>query len=89
MDIEGYIGKLDYLDKKGFYEEELYSKNTTYGSIVQTISTYKFWMEDKTAEGRGFSSYNLFYDGQRYWILSMFWMMESDKYPLPKAYLKK
>jgi len=87
MDIEGYIEKLDYLDKRGFYEKELFSKVENYGSITQTISTYKFWMEDKTAEGRGFSSYNLFYDGERYWILSMFWMMESDKYPIPKAYL--
>ncbi len=87
MDIEGYIGKLDYLDKKGFYEKELFSKVETYGSIIQSISTYKFWMEDKTAEGRGFSSYNLFYDGNRYWILSMFWMMESEKFPIPKEYL--
>lgn len=87
MDIEGYIEKLDYLDKKGFYEEELFSKSETYGSIIQTISTYKFWMEDKTAEGRGFSSYNLFYDGNRYWIISMFWMMESEKYPIPEKYL--
>ncbi|MEP1034196.1 hypothetical protein [Ekhidna sp.] len=87
MDIEEYIEKLDYLDKKGFYEEELFSKVEMYGSIVQTISTYKFWMEDKSAEGRGFSSYNLFYDGNRYWILSMFWMMESKKYPIPDEFL--
>ncbi len=89
MDIEGYIEKLDYLDKKGFYEEELYVSSESYGSITQSISTYKFWMEDKTAEGRGFTSYQYFYDGKRYWILSMLWMMESEKYPIPKAYLGK
>ena len=89
MDIEGYIEKLDYLDKKGFYEKELYVSTETYGSITQSISTYKFWMEDKTAEGKGFTSYQYFWDGKRYWILSMFWMMESDKYPIPKHYLKQ
>ncbi|MEQ6124037.1 hypothetical protein AAON49_07560 [Pseudotenacibaculum sp. MALMAid0570] len=89
MDIEGYIGKLDYLDKKGFYEKELYVSSETYGSITQSISTYKFWMEDKTAEGKGFTSYQYFWDGKRYWILSMFWMMESDQYPIPKKYLKE
>lgn len=88
LDIEGYIGKLDYLDKKGFYEEELFVSSESYGSIVQSISTYKFWMEDKTAEGKGFTSYNYFYDGKRYWILSMYWMMESDKFPIPDKYLK-
>lgn len=87
MDIEGYIEKLDYLDKKGFYEEELYVSSETYGSITQSISTYKFWMEDKTAEGRGFTSYQYFWDGNRYWILSMFWMMESEKYPIPEEFL--
>lgn len=89
LDIEGYIEKLDYLDKKGFYEEELYVSSESYGSITQSISTYKFWMEDKTAEGRGFTSYQYFWDGDRYWILSMFWMMESEKYPIPEAFLSK
>lgn len=89
MDIEGYIEKLDYLDKKGFFEEELYVKNESYGSITHSISTYKFWMEDRTAEGRGFTSYQYFFDGKRYWILSMFWMMESEKYPIPDMFLKE
>lgn len=88
MDIEGYIGKLDYLDKKGFYEEELNVSSETYGSITHSISTYKFWMEDKTAEGRGFTSYQYFFDGNRYWIMSMFWQMESDQYPIPDEFLK-
>ena len=87
MDIEGYIEKLDYLDKRGFYEEELFVSSASYGSITQSISTYRFWMEDKTAEGRGFTSYQYFWDGERYWILSMFWMMESEKYPIPSQYL--
>ena len=88
MDIEGYIEKLDYLDKKGFFEEELFVSSESYGSITQSISTYKFWMEDKTAEGRGFTSYQYFWDGKRYWILSMLWMMESKKYPIPQAFLR-
>lgn len=88
MDIEGYIDKLDYLDKKGFYEEELYVSNQTYGSITQSISTYKFWLEDQSAEGRGFTSYQYFFDGKRYWIKSMFWMMESETFPIPKEFLE-
>ncbi len=89
MNIEGYIEKLDYLDKKGFYEEELFVSSESYGSITQSISTYKFWMEDKSAEGRGFTSYQYFWDGKRYWILSMFWIMESEKYPIPEEFLPR
>ena len=62
FDFDGYIEKLDYLDKKGFYEEEISSQVTEYGTLVNVISTYKFWMEDKTAEGRGVTLYNYLYD---------------------------
>lgn len=87
FDFDGYIEKLDYLDKKGFYEEEISSEVTRYGTLVNVISTYKFWMEDKTAEGRGVTLYNYFYDGERYWIMSMFWQMESEQFPIPEAFL--
>jgi len=87
FDFEGYLEKLDYLDEKGFYEEEISSEITTYGSLVNVISTYKFWMEDKTAEGRGVTLYHYFYDGERYWIMSMFWQMESEAFPIPDAFL--
>ncbi len=88
FDFDGYLEKLDYLDKKGFYEEEISSEVTTYGTLVNVISTYKFWMEDKTAEGRGVTLYNYFYDGERYWIMSMIWQMESDQFPIPEVLLK-
>ena len=87
FDIEEYIGKLDYLDKRGFYEEELANQEVNYGSITQSLSTYRFWMEDKYAEGRGVTSYNYFFDGNRYWILSMFWQMESEQFPIPEELL--
>ena len=89
MDIEAYIEKLDYLDKRGFYEKELYQTSESYGAIVQSVSVYKFWMEDNYADGKGFTSYQYFWDGERYWILSMFWMMESNKYPIPKKFIKE
>jgi len=89
FDFDGYLEKLDYLDKKGFYEKEIANTEKSYGTITQSISTYKFWMEDKTAEGRGVTSYNYFYDGERYWIMSMFWQMESDKFPIPEEFLTK
>lgn len=86
FDFDGYLEKLDYLDKKGFYEEEISSQITEYGTLVNVISTYRFWMEDQTAEGRGITMYNYFYDGERYWIMSMLWQMESDRFPIPEEF---
>lgn len=87
FDFDEYVEKLDYLDKKGFYETEISSTHEQFGTITQVLSTYKFRMEDKTAEGRGITSYNFFFDGERYWIMSMFWQMESEKFPIPERYL--
>lgn len=88
FDFDGYLEKLDYLDKKGFYEEEISSRTEQFGSVIHVMSSYRFWMEDKTAEGRGVTSYQYFYDGNRYWVMSMFWQMESDQFPIPKILLE-
>ena len=87
FDFDGYLEKLDYLDKKGFYEKEIFNKQESFGSLVSVISTYQFWMEDKTAEGRGITLYHMYFDGDRYWIKSMFWQMESPQFPIPAEYL--
>lgn len=88
FDFDGYLEKLDYLDKKGFYEEEITSKTERFGSVIHVMSSYRFWMEDKTAEGRGVTSYQYFFDGNRYWVMSMFWQMESDQFPIPQSLLE-
>ena len=88
--MDEYIEKLDYLDKKGFYEYEISNKIHTLGSVTQVFSTYEFSVEDNSINPqKGITSYEIFFDGDRYWIMSMFWTMENDKYPIPKKYLKK
>ena len=85
--IDEFIGKLGYLDKKGFYEKEISNKIHSFGSVNQVFSTYRFWTEDQSISGQGITSYELYFDGSRYWIMSMFWMAENDKYKIPHKYL--
>lgn len=86
--IDGFIEKLDYLDKKGFYEYEIANKIHTFSSVTQVFSTYTFQVEDHSIpNGRGITSYELFFDGNRYWIMSMFWVAENEKYKIPEKYL--
>lgn len=89
-DVEEFIERLDYLDKKGFYEHELSNITHDFSSIVQVFSTYAFRVEDKSIpEGKGITSYDLFFDGERYWIMSMFWVAENERYKIPAEYLNK
>ena len=87
--VEEYISKLGYLDKKGFYEQEIANKTNQFGAVIQVFSSYKYWVEDRSIpSNRGVTSYEIFYDGNRYWFLSMFWMSENEKYRIPAKYVK-
>ena len=88
--VEEFIEKLDYLDKKGFYEHEIVNTINEFSTVIQVFSTYTYRVEDNsTVPKKGITSYEIFYDGERYWIMSMFWNIESNKYKIPKKYLEK
>ena len=88
--VDEFIEKLDYLDKKGFYEHELANTINEFGSVIQVFSTYTYRAEDNSIEPKtGITSYEIFYDGERYWIMSMFWTIENERYKIPKKYLKQ
>jgi hypothetical protein len=38
---------------------------------------------------RGINSFQLFNDGKRWWILSVYWQHESPKDQLPEKYLQR
>jgi hypothetical protein len=91
LDVEGYIARVEPLfAKTGFYETEVARRTDQFGQIAQVFSTY----ESRYAPGdpepfmRGINSIQLFYDGSRWWIVSIYWQHESAEHPLPERYLK-
>jgi hypothetical protein len=38
---------------------------------------------------RGVNSIQLLNDGQRWWIINIYWMQESEENPIPEKYLPK
>ena len=87
--MDEYIERLDYLDKKGFYEYEIKNSIDEFGAVSQVFSSYRYYVEDKSIPPRtGITSYQLFFDGDRYWILSMLWTFETPTNKIPDTYLK-
>jgi hypothetical protein len=73
----------------GFFEKEIARHTEQWGNIAQAFSTY----ESRHAAGdqpfvRGINSFQLLNDGQRWWIVTIFWQGESKDVPLTPEMLK-
>jgi len=72
-----------------FYERELSNRTEAYGNIVHVFSTYETKCEKEgNVADRGINSIQLFFDGTRYYVMTIFWSAESQGFPLPEKYLK-
>jgi hypothetical protein len=78
-----------FFSKEGFFENSLANRVEDWGSIAHVWSTY----ESRHAKGekpfaRGINSFQLFNDGTRWWILTVYWQSEDPTHPIPEKYLK-
>ncbi|HEY2170307.1 MAG TPA: hypothetical protein VGJ30_11825 [Candidatus Angelobacter sp.] len=75
--------------KEGFFENTVANRVEEWDHIAHVWSTY----ESHHAKGekpfaRGINSFQLFNDGSRWWILTIYWETEDPTHPLPEKYLK-
>lgn len=77
-----------YFETAGFYEYEIARRTERFGNIAHVFSTYE-WRNDPDGPvgGRGINSFQLLFNGSRWWIMSVFWQQESEEYPIPIEYL--
>ena len=78
-----------YFAKNGFAEREIFRKSERYGNIMQIFSTYESRHDAKDAQpfARGINSFQLMYDGKRWWVVTIYWQEEDADNPLPKEFL--
>ena len=79
----------DFFTREGFFENSVANRVEQWGNIAHVWSTY----ESRHAKGekpfaRGINSFQLFNDGARWWILTVYWQAEGPAHPLPDKYLK-
>jgi hypothetical protein len=71
----------------GFNEEEVHRTTESYGAITHVFSTYESHFLNANNEQdtvKGINSIQLFYDGNRYYILSICWDANSKNIPVPE-----
>jgi hypothetical protein len=79
-----------FLVKEGFTERELGQKILRYGNVATVLSSYegKYASTGKVVT-RGVNIFQLYYDGKRWWVLSMVWDQERPDNPIPAELLPK
>jgi hypothetical protein len=91
LDIERYIARVEpFFEKSGFYEKETARRTEEFGQIAHVWSTYESRHNENDPEPfmRGINSIQLFNDGKRWWIVSVYWQQENASAPIPEKYLQ-
>jgi hypothetical protein len=91
LDVEGYVTRASgNMSQQGFYEKEIARRVDQFGSIAQVFSTYesRHAADDAKPFARGINSIQLYFDGTRYWIVTILWDAERADNPLPARYLE-
>jgi hypothetical protein len=74
------------LVKDGFTERERKHVTKQFGNVATVLSSYEGSASGKVIE-RGVNIFQLYFDGKRWWILSMVWDEERPGNPIPKELL--
>jgi hypothetical protein len=91
LDIEGFIARVEpFFKENGFYEKEIARRTEQFGQIAHVWSTYesRHNADDLEPFMRGINSIQLFHDGSRWWIVTIYWQQESLVDPIPAKYVK-
>jgi hypothetical protein len=74
----------------GFVEREIHAETERFGDIAHVFSTYETIHTVKGPEpvDRGINSFQLWHDGDRWWIVSLLWHEEREDAPIPERYQK-
>lgn len=77
-----------FFNENPFHEVEASRIVEEFGSIAHVFSTYESRRDPAEAPfQRGINSIQLFNDGSRWWIVTIFWDAERDGNPIPAKYL--
>ena len=79
----------EWLVSNGFHETETHRVVDSYGPVVHVFSTYdsRNSKKDEKPFARGINSIQLLNDGERWWIMNIYWSAETEANPIPDKYL--
>ncbi len=85
-------GPGNWLVENGFFETEAHRVVERWADIAHVFSTYNSYRTAADMEAgnhfmRGINSFQLMFDGDRWWVVSIMWEGEAPDRPIPEKYL--
>jgi hypothetical protein len=80
------------LERSGFFEREIFRVAEAYGNVMHAFSTYESRRTADLSErpfARGINSIQLLKDGDRWWVVTIFWDSERPGNEIPPKYLER
>ncbi|QTN38064.1 hypothetical protein HZ996_02555 [Cryomorphaceae bacterium] len=74
----------NFYDGSSFLEYELKKTVNEYNGIAQVFQGYQ--VESPRGKEKGVNSYQLYFDGTRWWITSILWVSDRNGVELPEEY---
>ncbi|WMI67587.1 hypothetical protein [Mangrovimonas sp. YM274] len=92
LSVEDYINTTnDWIIANGYIKKEIHRVTQSYGNITHAFITFEAFRseQDETPFLRGIDSIELLFDGQRWWVVNLYWTLETEGTPIPEDYLPK
>jgi hypothetical protein len=89
--VEDYVkGAGSYFSQHAFFESPIVNRVQTFGNIAHVLSSYESRnVASEAPIARGINSFELAFDGKRWWIVSILWDEERPDNPLPQELVAK
>jgi hypothetical protein len=91
LTVDDYVTRVGpLLERNGFFERELGRRTESFGRITHAFSSYASFRtaSDTAPFARGINSIQLLDDGQRWWVVTVFWDAERPGLTIPPRYLQ-
>lgn len=88
LTIEQYQERAAPALEQGFFERSIHNTTESFGDIVHVFSTYESRKtKDSQPFQRGINSIQLLKDADRYWVVTIYWDIETPTNAIPAKYL--
>jgi hypothetical protein len=92
LSVDEFITAIERnVKEQGFFEQEISRRIDKFGAVAHVFSSYesRHAKSDPKPFVRGINSIQLFFDGKRWWVVTIFWDSERPDQPIPADYLPK